>query len=59
MEKYAMKAWRPKSVKVTFAVVALPIRLMDDPLMDEQTSFQLEHLGADVADESEVVVHAT
>ena len=44
---------------MTFAVVALPIRLMDDPLMDEQTSFQLEHLGADVADESEVVVHAT
>jgi len=27
--------------------------------VDEQTSFQLKHLGTDVADESEVVVNAT
>ena len=34
-------------------------RLMNDSLVDEETPLQLEHLGADVAHEPEVVVNAT
>ena len=34
-------------------------RLMYNSLVNEETSLEFEHLGADVADESEVVVHAT
>ena len=33
-------------------------RLMDNPLMNEKTSFEFEHLGADVADEAKVTVNA-
>ena len=34
-------------------------RLMYNSLMNEKTSFEFEHFGANVADESEVVVNAT
>ncbi len=34
-------------------------RLMDNALMNEETSLEFEHLCADVADEPEVVMNAT
>jgi len=47
-------------VEGTFAMMAFSLcRLMYYTLVNEETSFELEHLGADVADEPEVVMNAT
>ena len=44
----------------TFAMVTFTIRrLVNNSLVNEEASFQLEHLCADVANEPEVVVDAS